>query len=242
VYRPWCTQMKESIEVCLIQPPGREDRHAEPAYTHSYQLAEAITTQIRSLLDKPFALYGHSMGALLAFEIARRLRAAALPTPFMLFPAAHRAPHLPLMRRIFYTLSDHELITEIRRLDGTPAAFFEDPDMLHYWLPIMRADLRICDTYEFVDAPPIDCAVVACAGANDKAVPPDRMEDWRKHTSGSFTLQVFRGDHFFMRTEQAVLLDTLERHILENLHAFKKPNNTPSGRDLIKTQVALASD
>lgn len=215
VYRPWCNQLKESIEVCLIQPPGREDRHAEPAYTHSNPMADAIIAQIRPFLDKPFAFYGHSMGALLAFEIARKLRAADLPAPSVLFLAAHRAPHLPLMRPIFYNLPDDELVAEIKRLNGTPAAILEDREMLRYWLPIMRADLQICDTYEFVAAPPLNCAVVAYAGAEDKAVPPGRMQGWQDHTTGAFALQVFPGDHFFMRTAQDALLEALESHMEE---------------------------
>lgn len=227
VYRQWCNQLKESIEVCLIQPPGREDRHTEPAYTHSNQMAEAIIAQIRPLLDKPFAFYGHSLGALLAFEVARRLRAAELPAPSVLFLAAHRAPHLPLMRRIFYNLPDHELVAEIQRLNGTPAAILEDREMLRYWLPIMRADLQICDTYEFVAASPLSCAVVAYAGADDKAVPPERMQGWQDHTTGAFALHVFPGDHFFVRTAQAALLEALERHMgepSEQLQALGLPD------------------
>jgi medium-chain acyl-[acyl-carrier-protein] hydrolase len=212
-YRPWCAQLKESIEVCLIQPPGREDRHREPAYTQCGPLADAIFAQIRPYLDKPYAFYGHSLGALLAFEVARRLHAAALPAPSVLFVAAHRAPHLPLMRRVFYHLPEHELIAEIQRLNGTPAAILEDRDMMSYWLPIMRADLQICDTYEFAAAPPLSCAVVACAGSDDTAVPPERMQGWQEHTTGAFALQVFPGDHFFVRSSQDALLEALERHI-----------------------------
>lgn len=227
-YRPWCHHLKESIEVCLIQPPGREDRHTEPAYTHSSQMAEAILTQIRPFLDKPFAFYGHSLGALLAFEVARRLHAARLPDPSVLFLAAHRAPHLPLMRQSFYNLPDHELVAEIRRLNGTPSAILEDREMLRYWLPIMRADLQICDTYEFVAASPLRCAVVAYAGADDEAVPPERMRGWQDHTTGAFALHVFPGDHFFVRTAQVALLEALERRMGES---FSKQVQVPGPRD-----------
>ena len=214
-YRPWCHHLKESIEVCLIQPPGREDRHTEPAYTHSQTIVEALITQIGPFLDRPFALYGHSLGALLAFETARALRAADLPEPSVLFLGAHRAPHLPMMRRVFYNLPDDELLAEIKHLNGTPSASLEDSEMLRYWLPIMRADLQICDTYEFAEALPLRCTIIANAGSGDQAASPECMQDWREHTTGAFALHIFPGGHFFLRTAQDSLFGILERYMGE---------------------------
>ncbi len=212
-FRAWCAGLPDFIEICPIQMPGREERHGEPLFTQMPELADAAAARIRHYLDKPFAFYGHSLGALLAFEVARRLRRAGAPLPLALFLGAHRAPHLPLLRRAFNDLPDRELVAEIRDLSGTPAALLEDRDALGYLLPIVRADLEVCDTYRWVEEPPLPCPLAVYGGALDPNVPPRQLEGWASHTSGPFTLQIFPGNHFFLRSHQAPLLRSLGSHL-----------------------------
>lgn len=212
-FRPWCAGLPDFIEICPIQTPGREERHGEPLFTRMPDLADAAASRIRPYLDKPFAFYGHSLGALLAFEVARSLRRSGAPLPLTMFLSAHRAPHLPLGRRTFHDLPDGELIAEIRDLNGTPEALLDDRDALEYLLPIVRADLEVCDTYRWVEEPPLPVPLVVYGGALDRSVPPQHLEGWASHTTGSFALQIFPGNHFFLRSQQVPLLRSLESHL-----------------------------
>lgn len=206
MFRTWGKALPPAIEVCPVQLPGREERLAEPPYTNLWALAEQLAVQLRPYTEKPFALFGHSVGALLAFELTRSLRRQHSPMPRVLFLSARGAPHLPLRRKPLYRLSDAAFLQEVRAIGGTPAAVFESQAVLDLVLPALRADCTALDTYRFVPDARLDCPLVLYAGRQDTEVPLQDVEAWKEYTTGTTILQLFPGDHFFLRADRALLL------------------------------------
>ncbi|MBM4254546.1 MAG: thioesterase [Deltaproteobacteria bacterium] len=209
IYRTWGPALPQMVEVCPIQLPGRENRLSEPLYTNVGVLAERLAHEILAYAEKPFALFGHSMGALLAFELTRALRRHDGPLPRALFLSAHRAAHLPLRRQPLSGLPDGEFIRAVRRLGGTPDGVFEHPELRKLALPVLRADFTMCDRYSFVPESPLNCPLILYAGRQDIEVLPQEVEVWREHTTGVARLHLFPGDHFFLRSDRDVLLRSI---------------------------------
>jgi medium-chain acyl-[acyl-carrier-protein] hydrolase len=168
-------------------------------------IVEPLTQAIAGWPDKPFAFFGHSMGALLAFEVARKLRRERLRGPLGLFISARRAPQLEA-EPMTYNLPEAEFMDELRRLNGTPREVLENAEMLQLMLPILRADFEVCQTYEYNYEPPLDCPIRAFGGTQDADVPAEHLEAWREQTTASFLLRMLHGDHFFIHTSQPLLL------------------------------------
>ena len=211
-YRLWAAGLPASIEVCPIQPPGREERYAEPAFTSITALSRAIAGELEPYLDKPFAIFGHSMGALVAFETARALRRAGAPAPAALLPSAYPAPQDAVNRDPIHHLPDAAFIDEMRRMQGTPDAVLANAELMAFMLPILRADFQACDTYTHAVEPPLDVAVFAYGGAEDREVAAAALDNWRLTTRGPFALRMLPGAHFFVQTHRDVLLaDIAER-------------------------------
>jgi medium-chain acyl-[acyl-carrier-protein] hydrolase len=209
IFRTWASALPDSVEVCPIQLPGRENRLSETPHTEIHGLAERLAGQILPFAQKPFALFGHSMGALLAFELTRALRRRDAPMPRMLLLSAHRAPHLPLRRQPLHELADAEFIEAVHRLGGTPAEVLAHKDLLKLMLPALRADFTLCDTYRFVPEALLDCPMVLYAGRGDTEVSPQEVEAWGGHTTTSARLRIFPGDHFFLRSDRDLLLPAI---------------------------------
>lgn len=206
IFRTWGRALPSTVEVCPVQLPGRENRLREPPYTDIQALAERLASQIQPYAQKPFALFGHSMGALLAFELTRTLRRQGGPMPLTLFLSAHRAAHLPLRRQPLHGLPDPEFIQGVRRLGGTPAGVFEHKELLEVTLPALRADFALCDRYGFVPEAPLNCPLILYAGRQDTEVLPQEVEAWGEHTTQTARLRIFPGDHFFLRSDRDLLL------------------------------------
>jgi medium-chain acyl-[acyl-carrier-protein] hydrolase len=205
IYRLWAAQLP-SIEVCPIQLPGREDRYREPAFTSVPAAAAALARELTPYLDKPFAIFGHSMGALVGFEVARALRDANLRAPLALFVAAYPAPQAPLARAPIHQLSDRDFIEEMRRMQGTPAAVLENAELMEFMLPILRADFEACDTYHCAPAAPLDCPFFVYGGADDREVDEAGLNQWRDQTSRPLALRMLPGNHFFVQSHRDALL------------------------------------
>jgi medium-chain acyl-[acyl-carrier-protein] hydrolase len=187
---------------------------AEKPHARLAPLVEAIAAGIRPLLDeKPFAFFGHSMGALAAFELARELRRTDAPAPAHLFLSGCGAAHLVDFERPTYDLPEAEFIEELRRLSGTPPEVLEHPELLALIIPLLRADFAVCQTYEYAAGAPLDCPITAFGGLEDGEVPRARLEAWREQTGAAFKLHLLPGGHFFLHTAQALLLETLAREL-----------------------------
>jgi surfactin synthase thioesterase subunit len=208
-YRNWGNSLPAEVDVCAVQLPGRETRLREPPYTRLGPLVDALAAAIRPHLDRPFAIFGHSMGALLGFELARRLRATAAPEPLLLVVSGHRAPHLPRTRPPLHGLPRAELIEAVRDLQGTPDDVLRNSELLELVLPTMRADFAVCETYVHRVCPPLACRLVALGGIGDELVSREEVAAWRHHTQGPFAMSMLPGDHFFLGRSPAPLLAAL---------------------------------
>ena len=214
-YRQWASQLGPTIEVCPIQLPGRENRLLETAHDNYKSLIEALLPAMDPLLDKPYALYGHSMGALLAFELARSLEASASHTgPQRIFLGAHRAAHLPLQRLPMADLSQEDLLKKLNEYGGFTEEILSSPELLELILPAVRADIKLCDTYQFEQGRLLTCPIDALAGAMDKQTPPITMRPWELHTKGGTDFHTFDGGHFFLNTHTTQVLEIIRTKML----------------------------
>jgi len=209
-FRGWEAHLPATVELCPIELPGRGLRLQEPAFERLAPLAEATVQALLPYLDKPFALFGHSMGALLSFEVARRLRRMG-QEPGQLFVSGRRAPQWPDPDPPIHALPEAEFIAELRRLNGTPAAVLENRELMQLLLPTLRADFAVLDTYGYEPEPPLSCPIVAFGGLQDPDVTCEMLEAWRQQTCSGFSLQMLPGDHFFLHRVQPLLGQTLHR-------------------------------
>jgi medium-chain acyl-[acyl-carrier-protein] hydrolase len=210
VYRPWLSALPAHMEARLIQLPGREGRWREPALTNVAEIADQVTRALLPHLQLPFAFYGHSLGALIAFEVTRRLRAAGYAMPRHLFLSAHRAAHLPNPHFAMRHLEDDAFVSEMRRrYDGIPQSVLDNPELLELMLPCLRADFTAYETYEYRSEAPLECPISAFGGDRDAYVRPDEVAAWREHTGGPFRVRVIAGNHFFLQTDRDQLITAL---------------------------------
>lgn len=213
IYRNWPDLIVGSVEVCVIHLPGRAGRLQEPPFTRLLSLVPEIAPAIRPFLDKPYAFFGHSMGALISFELARQLRNDRAPAPVQLFLSGRSAPHLPDVDPRTFDLPETEFIDELRRLNGTPKEVLEHPELMHLMIPLLRADFSVCQTYEYEPGPPLDTPLTVFGGLQDYEVPREHLEGWRQHTNSAFKLRMLPGDHFFLNSQQPLLLKTLSQEL-----------------------------
>ena len=210
IYRQWSEYLPPQIEVTALQPPGRENRMFEPAMSDLETLVDNVVSVIAPCLDKPFALFGHSLGAKAAFETARELRRRNLPEPSHLFVAGHSAPHLPLTRPTFHDLPDRKFIQAItRHYKAIPQSFLDNDDLLSLIMPALRGDFRMSEKYVYRKENPLDCPVTAFSGEDDPEVTPDRLEAWKFETCAQFSSQLFPGDHFFVQAKPKTVIDSI---------------------------------
>jgi medium-chain acyl-[acyl-carrier-protein] hydrolase len=209
IYRAWPEHLPWTVEVCAVQLPGRGERLRETPYRDMPSLVGALADALLPHLDKPFAFFGHSMGALISFELIRELRRRGGPLPAHLFVSGRRAPQLTKDDPPTYDLPEAEFLEDVRRFNGTPQEVLEHPELMQLLLPLLRADFAICQTYDYRPEPPLDCPISAFGGLQDVDVPRDYLEAWREQTAASFSVRMLPGDHFFLRTFQPLLLSTL---------------------------------
>ena len=209
MYQPWEGRLPARVELCRVQLPGREARFAETPLETFAQLLPQVQEALTPYLDLPFAFFGHSMGALVAFELARRLRAGGEATALALFPSGHRAPHLPMRRRRWAELPKDELVGELKDIDGIPEELLDNEELLEVVLPTVRADLRAYEAYQHVASDPLDCPVTVYSGDRDQLVNEAERSGWDSHTTGPCTVHVLPGKHFFINDERDRLLELL---------------------------------
>ena len=210
-FRDWSKQLPSTIEVCPIELPGRGMRLNEPPYTQLAQLAEGIAQSLIPYLNKPFVFFGHSMGGLTSFEVARFLRRIHARSPMHLFVSGRRAPQIPDAGPPIHTLPDSEFIEELRRLNGTPEAVLANKELMQLLLPALRADFAILETYTYQSESPLNCPITTFGGLQDPDVSCAMLEAWQEQTNAAFSTQMFLGDHFFIHTARSLLLQSLDQ-------------------------------
>jgi medium-chain acyl-[acyl-carrier-protein] hydrolase len=217
IFRKWVDALPSFVEVCPVQLPGRGNRLDEEPISCPDALVRAVAEALAPHLDKPFALFGHSMGATISFELARLLRREGAVMPQHLFISGRRAPQVPDREPPLYNLPEQELRDELHKLGGTPVEVLEHPELMEVMLPLLRADLTVAETYVCTAEPPLDCPISVFGGLQDKDVTREDLLAWAEHTTGRFTLRMLAGDHFFLNTAQPLLLRTLSQELYQLL-------------------------
>jgi surfactin synthase thioesterase subunit len=191
---------------------------AEPPFTEMRPLIETLVEVSLPYMEEPFAFWGHSMGAVISFELARELQKQSLPGPIQLFVSGRAAPQIQDPEPPIHQLSDESFIEELRGLEGTPEAVLENAELMQLLMPTLRADFALIETYNYLSGKPLDCPICAFGGRGDKRVSPEDLLAWHEQTNSCFSVDLLPGDHFFILNESDLVLQTLSRKLREIAH------------------------
>jgi len=215
LFHKWNQHLPSSVEICTVQLPGRGTRTHEPAFDAIQPLIETLGPAIYPFLQQPFAFFGHSMGAIIAFELTLYLRREYGLLPSHLFVSGRRAPQISSDEPHVYDLPHDEFISELRRLNGTPLEALEHPELMELMMPLLRADFALVETYNYRPEPPLECGITAYGGLQDQEVSGDELKAWHRQTRSAFRLQMMSGGHFFIQKEPEDLLRSLYSELLQ---------------------------
>jgi surfactin synthase thioesterase subunit len=205
---PFATALGPSIDVLAVQYPGRQDRLPDPLIDNIADLADAVTAALRPWLDRPLAIFGHSMGASLAFEVAVRLTEDGV-VPRHLFASGRRAPSRPRDGEYLHRADDDMIIAELSTMAGTDSRVLDDRELLTMILPAVRNDYHAAETYRYTGVPPLTCPITVLTGDDDTRVTPEEAQAWQAHTTAAFDLLRFPGGHFYLVDHQARVLEII---------------------------------
>ncbi|MDH6131112.1 pyochelin biosynthetic protein PchC [Kitasatospora sp. MAA4] len=209
---PVSRELSPDVDVLAVQYPGRQDRRAEPIVTDIGLLADQVLERLVAVSDdRPLALFGHSMGSLVAFEVAGRLRARGVRLAALIV-SGRRAPHLQRADNV-HQRSDDGLVAELKALSGTDSGLLGDDEILRMILPAIRGDYQAVETYRYQASPALECPVLALVGDSDPRVDVDGVREWEQHAAGEFELSVLPGGHFYLAREQASVLAAIRARI-----------------------------
>jgi surfactin synthase thioesterase subunit len=213
IFNGWPEGVPAEVEVVALQLPGRAARVQEDPFERLEPLLEALLEALEPELDRPYHLFGHSMGGLVAFEIARGSRRASLPEPGHLFIGGLPAPHLIRQEQTLSDLAESGLKLELERLEGTDSKILDNEEMMRVLLPSLKSDLRIYDEYEFEPGEPLACPVTALGGRSDPVVERPELEAWSEHTTADVYTRLLPGNHFFLQPAERAMLQIVARRL-----------------------------
>lgn len=217
MFRQWHRHFPAEINICLVHLPGRGRRIAEAPFTNFRPLIESIADAIANHVPQPFAFYGHSMGAMISFELARELRRRGDKGLQHLFLSGRRAPTTPRLEEPIFDLPHDEFIAAVKKLNGTPHELLDDPELRDLFLPLLRADFEIVDTYVFQSEEPLCCPITVYGGLRDDHVSLESLREWQKQTVATCKTKMFPGDHFFIQDPANNFLNVLRLDVLTAL-------------------------
>jgi medium-chain acyl-[acyl-carrier-protein] hydrolase len=240
IFRPFALAMPADVEVAAVVLPGRENRLRERPLDSMGVLLQALLPALVPEFDRPFAFFGHSMGGLVAFEVARTLAARGLPGPARLIVSARRAPHLTESDAPLHPLPDDAFIAELdRRYGGIPAEILQHRDLLDLLLPAMRGDMTAIETYRHQAGAPLQCPITVFGGTGDTRARHEVLAPWQQHSLGPVQVQQFPGGHFYFNDAavRSQLIAELARLMAPltaaPAHAAAAPPATPAARGLV---------
>lgn len=208
-YRSWAKEISPAVEVHAVQYPGRADRMADAFVTDPHQLARLIAGAMAPLMDRPAALFGHSMGAVLAYEVARLLQERG-SAPLHVFASGARPPHDRGDDRVS-DKDDDGVVAEMVELGGTDAEALRDPELRELVLPYVRNDFALIESYEFRPGTRLAAPLTAIIGDDDSHVSEEQARGWAQHTDGRFALKVLPGGHFYLTDQQSAVISEIQR-------------------------------
>src|ERR1700685_804627 len=241
VYRAWPDYFQQDVELLFIQMPGRGARIKEPSPRSMGEWVHNLYEAIVPELDRPFAFFGHSLGSLVCFELARALRSRRQPGPSHLFVSGRRAPQMPIVDRRLYELPNAQLLLELKRLKGTPLELLNNVELMHLVLPPVRADFEVHGTYRYVAGPALDCPITAFGGQSDPAVTEEQLRAWRAQTIAPFTSSMLPGGHFFINESRSLLLEQINQCLSTMLGAELRQDPVMEAVAGYQKQSAVAS-
>lgn len=217
IFRTWPDYLPAEIEVFPIQLPGRESRLREPFFNRLSPLLQTLKQVLYPQLNIPFAFFGHSVGALIGFELTRQLRKQYNLGPAHLFISGRRAPQILNLAPPIHQLPESAFVEELRHLNGTPESILQNVELMQLVLPILRADFALSETYVYSAEDPLDCPISAFGGLQDGEVSHDDLAAWRDQTNSSFALRMFPGNHFFVQSARACILSAISQELMQLL-------------------------
>lgn len=213
-FRGWGDGLQPVATVRAVQLPGREARIGEPCLADLDAAVDDLRSVMASTASGPFALFGHSLGGLLAFELAHRLQREGARGPEVLIVSACRPPERVRVERPFSHLPDKPFVDEMMtRYGGIPAAILADADFMRAIIPPIRADISILEQYADRDRPALACPIAVVVGRDDHVARPDELHSWAARTTGEFSLDVIEGDHFYLQTRRREIAAVIRRSL-----------------------------
>ncbi|ELQ00623.1 alpha/beta fold hydrolase [Pseudomonas syringae pv. aptata] len=219
-YSPWRRKLPEWLNVRPLELPGRGMRMDEPLQTDIVQMASHLADEISADLDKPYALFGHSLGGLLAFELAHVLRERGLPAPLALFASATAGPVRRDVSEYATAKTDAQLLDRLRTLKGTSENVITNQELMQLMLPILRADFLLCGSFVYGKREPLSVPIHVFGGKQD-SISVEQLLDWQEETCTGFSLDMFEGHHFYLVDEQTQLLRLLRRYCEQHLTRWR---------------------
>lgn len=213
VFHRWPLSLDADVEVLAAELPGRGTRLREAPYRRMPQLVSAVVEAARPFLDVPYLIFGHSFGAAVAFELALALRSIGAPPPVSLVVSGRRAPHLPSTLPPLHPLPRAAFIQALEARYGVANSVLKDPEMAAMLYPPLQADIETLETWTARTGEPLSAPIIACAGSRDPTVTREGLDAWREHTTATFALHMFSGDHFYLLTDPSALLGTLRAEL-----------------------------
>jgi len=213
-YFPWLNLIRSDVEILPVELPGHGSRLSEPARVNLEDLVSDAADGLLPFLDRPFAFFGHSLGALIGFELARLLHDRYHQMPVHLFVSGHPAPQLPDPATHIHHLPEPGFVEKLREMNGMDESILAHPELRELLIPVLRADFQACETYHFLPGEPLSCPLTAMGGLQDAYVSRGDMQAWSIHTRGPFKLRMIPGDHFFLNTARWMVVQAVAQDLL----------------------------
>lgn len=234
-YADW-PGLVNGVTVCPVQPPGRSERFRETAHLSVESYVDALLSRLGHQFTGRYAFFGHSVGALVAYRLTRRLRALGATPPVHLFVSGRAAPHLPYTRPPLRDLPAAELVVYLRRMGGTPDVFLDEPALLDVFLPVLRADFTVNETYRHEPGLPLPIPLTAFGGADDLRASTEELHAWGALTGAAFAVHTYPGGHFYLEQHASSVLDVIASGARsDGKPVARQPRSTGDGRQFVRT-------
>lgn len=213
LFRNWEDYLSKQVEICCLQLPGREERYYEKPYVHINECLQELSENFQKFIELPYVFFGHSMGSLFCYEISRFLESMNVPLPLHVFLSGARPPRKFIMDSCISQLNDDDLVDELKKYNGIPEDILNEKDYIKIFLPIIRADLLIMESYNFNNNYRFSMPLTVFGGESDSAVDCKELKEWNDFTRAYCRIFILPGDHFFIFSEKIKILSEINREL-----------------------------